>query len=278
MHKEAASPIVKQGTKTYTYETVRDVQTVATIMQLITTTRAERIALVTMTLHFEQKENIHKHRLPHHNLHYYYENLRPLVRKTDEVFLVDHKFYFLLPGANLQGGAIVQDRLWDALLWCVHNTNEGDVLRPHRMSIGHSAYPVPSRNFKQCLVAANKVRLIFDAYPEKTIPPAETQQLQADCQHATDTDLPILARQLGIPYLPLLPQKLSTRVQQLVNPKLAQELGCYPLGRERDVLTVAMSNPPDSSALERLRQETGLAIFPVLVHPRELQTALKQFI
>ena len=93
-----------------------------------------------------------------------------------------------------------------------------------------------------------------------------------------DEELPALARKLGIPYLSLLPRKPPQRVQQLVNPKLAQELHCYPLGRERNRLTVAMVNPQDRLALERLRQATGLDIFPVLTHPQELQTVLEQLV
>jgi hypothetical protein len=39
-----------------------------------------------------------------------------------------------------------------------------------------------------------------------------------------------------------------------------------------------MLNPQDKSTLERLHKETGLHIFPVLTHPRALQTALAQLI
>jgi hypothetical protein len=89
--------------------------------------------------------------------------------------------------------------------------------------------------------------------------------------------LPELARQLGVPYVSFLPRKLPVRLQRLVDPTLAQELRCFPIGRDRDILTVAMSNPGDHGVLDRLRRETGLNIFPVLAHPLELQTALKQF-
>ena len=68
------------------------------------------------------------------------------------------------------------------------------------------------------------------------------------------------------------------QVQHLVDPRLAQELGCYPLGRQRNILTVAMLNPRDRLALERLHQETGMDIFPILTHPQELQTALEQLV
>jgi hypothetical protein len=63
---------------------------------------------------------------------------------------------------------------------------------------------------------------------------------------------------------------------QVVSARLAQELRCYPVGRERNMLTVAMLNPQDHQTLERLRQETGLLIFPVLTHPEALESALKQ--
>ncbi|MFL5626790.1 MAG: hypothetical protein ACJ788_14495 [Ktedonobacteraceae bacterium] len=39
-----------------------------------------------------------------------------------------------------------------------------------------------------------------------------------------------------------------------------------------------MLDPQDRLALERLHQETGLDIFPVLTRPQELQTALEQLI
>jgi hypothetical protein len=44
------------------------------------------------------------------------------------------------------------------------------------------------------------------------------------------------------------------------------------------MLTVAMLNPVDHSALDRLKQETGLHIFPVLTHPQALQVALEQLV
>jgi len=89
-------------------------------------------------------------------------------------------------------------------------------------------------------------------------------------------ELPLLARKLGIPYLSLLPGKLPQRVLHTLSARLARELRCYPIGRERNMLTVAMLNPQDHTILERLHQETGLHIFPVLTHPEALERALKQ--
>ncbi len=231
-----------------------------------------QVALVTIALRFEQDGKTHTGRVAHsvdQSAYHYLENLRSLVRKTDSVFLLRDTFYFFLPSADIHGGAIVQERLWEALLWQVHNTLEGDFLRPRTMLIGHDACVAHCNDFDQCINAACAARLSFDLQPEK---------VSRKVAPTKDGELPILARRLGVPYVPLLPRKLPARIQRLVSPTLAQELHCFPIGRDRDILTVAMSNPQDRSALERLRAETGLNIFPVLANPRELQTALEQFV
>ena len=57
--------------------------------------------------------------------------------------------------------------------------------------------------------------------------------------------------------------------------KCSWRSGTVVLGHERDVLTVAMLHPQDGRVIDRLRQETGLRVFPVLTHPYELQVALE---
>lgn len=281
MSKEATSrPICEQLPQASAYEVVETVQTIADTMQLLTTTCTTQIALVTITLHFEHEGKITPARLMQvvRSKTYFLENLRSLVRKTDVLFLLGHTFYFLLLGANVEGGAIVQTRLWDALLWLIHNIHDREILRPRYMTIGHSAYPLPCSEFDECLAAAREVLQSFDTLPERTPRKATHRQTKSAQPQSSEEELPVLAKKLGIPYLMLLPRRPPQQVQQLVNLKLAQELHCYPLGRERGTLTVAMSNPQDSTILDRLRQETGLHIFPVLAHPRELQNALEQLV
>src|SRR5260370_8801728 len=87
---------------------------------------------------------------------YFLDSLRPLVRKTDVVFLLDTSLHFLLPGANLQGGGIVQSPLWDALLWCIHNSIDKEVTRPLEIAIGHSAYPSPWHSITEYIVSATR--------------------------------------------------------------------------------------------------------------------------
>ncbi len=269
--EHTAHEVMKPAGSVGSIESTDTIETIVSRIDTITKMRSTRVALVKIALRFEQDGKIYgnRHTLADQSARYYLENLRALVRKTDSVFLRRHTFYFILPGANLQGGAIVQERLWEALLWRVHNTLEGDFLRPRSMTIGHSAGEALCNDIHQCIDAASEERLIFELQPEKVARKAGAPK---------DGELPALARKLGVPYVSILPRKLPARIQRLVSPTLAQELHCFPIGRDRDILTVAMSNPQDSRALHRLRQETGLNIFPVLANPRELQIAVEQLV
>lgn len=310
---------IEQVTNSYTYDIVDTIDPIAAAIRQITSTYVEQMAMVAITLHFGARASndiasppgrvsasyaSDQATQPHHtgqgrgltqNL---LDHLRPLVRKTDRAFLLDRTLYFLLPGANQQGGEIVQNRLWEAVLWHINNVTDAAAVLPYSITIGHSAYPAPCIDIDKFIETANEIVLCFNFHPERPVRKARRaslsrKQISTRVPTSTDTriaeapasdaedegeDLPALARKLGIPYLTLLPGKLPEDLQQLVNPQLALELGCYPIGRERNMLTVAMLNPQDRSTLERLHQETGLHIFPVLTHPRALQTALAQLI
>jgi len=325
------------------YEIVEAIDPITAAADEITSTYVEQIALVAITLRFDSEMSGGNHGVVKTNTsssrrvsrrhvkdesaeeiaslaelltgeqvtRYLLDNLRPLVRKTDRVFLLgawypqgaplhQNTMYFLLPGANLQGGQIVQSRLWEALLWHVNTITHAETTEGRSpvsrsscsITIGHSAYPIPCTDIDEFIRAASAVVLRFERQPKRSEGPKRRKgrsdmevcekdhkglKLHLELENV-DEELPVLARKLGIPYLSLLPSKLPADITQLVDPKLAHELHCYPLGRERNMLTVAMLNPQDRSALDRLHRETGLHIFPVLTHPQALQTALEQLI
>ena len=276
MGYEAIVLPTKEATSTrYTYEIIDTMQPVQTAIEEILASGVDQVALVIIKLYYEQEA-----RSAHttQSSAYLLSILRPMVRKTDCVFLLGNALHFVLRGSNQQGGSIVETRLWEALLWRVHNMTEREFLRPASMTIGHSGYQESNASIEGSIEAANFVSLRYNWQSEKPsrkplrhlpTPPQTTED---------DTELHALARKLGIPYLTLLPHKLPTGVQRLVNPSLAQELRCFPIGRERNTLTVAMQNPQDNAALDRLHEETGLLIFPVLAHPGALQLALEQLV
>jgi hypothetical protein len=82
-----------------------------------------------------------------------------------------------------------------------------------------------------------------------------------------------LADQMGVPFV-CIPADLPSALRRLLSPEQAHELGAVPIGRTRGVLTVAMRDPADLSALQRLAAATGLTIFPVLAAPGDLARAL----
>lgn len=273
MRREEASLLASDDiASAYRYKIVHSTQDIAAAMQRAIEAVSEKVALVTICMKFEYQSRVARgHPMTaNRSVRYFLENLRLLVRKTDLVFLLDHSYYFVLHGANEEGGQIVQQRLWEALLWHIHTSMEPETLSPQSITIGHSAYPVPCDTVNACIAAANIARDSFEVSPEKSTPEQFAQPTQ-------DDELPALSRKLGVPYLTLLPRTLPTRLHQMVSAQLAQELHCYPLGYAHNTLTVAMSNPQDSRALERLHQETGLHIFPILVPSQELEAALEQW-
>lgn len=282
MGYEAISLPAQEATSTrYTYEIIDTLQPVRAAFAEMLRTGVEQIALVIIKLFYAQEAR--REQMTQSSA-YLLSILRPMVRHTDSVFLQENTLYFVLRSANQQGGSIVETRLWEALLWRVHNMTEQEFLRPASMTIGHSGYQESNASVEESIEAANVISLRYTWQGEKPSRKASRLlQVVHSTTHTTqaaedDNELPELARKLGIPYMSLLPQKLPAGVQRLVNPSLAQELRCFPIGRERNTLTVAMQNPQDSEALHRLHEETGLLIFPVLAHPETLQHALEQLV
>ncbi len=170
MSNEATSHIL---TEQYMYETIETTHELVAMAQHLTTTRVEQVALVAITLYFDTDEMTSGGRPLYADATtstlYLLNSLRTLVRKTDVVFLHANTLYFLLLGANLQGGQIVESRLWDALLWRIHNTIDAEVLRPHSIVIGHAAYPSPSTTVEAFIEAANNVSQSSTILPERPL-------------------------------------------------------------------------------------------------------------
>jgi Type II secretion system (T2SS), protein E, N-terminal domain len=270
MRTEALIPQISEYPIDTSYQRMTSMQAIACLLQQ--KVQIEKMGLVTVTLQFGQEERASSKVTQ--SIQYFLESLRPRVRKADAVLLLDQTCYFVLWGANQQGTAIVQERLWDALLWAVHNVNEMELLRPSFIASGQSAYPEPYTTLDHCLRATQTSSLNFVPQHEKSV--NNNISAPSPSQPSPENELQLLARQLGIPYLSQLPHNLPRRVLRLIKRQLAQELRCFPLGRERDTLTVAMVHPQDQQALDRLQSETGLRIFPVLTHPKELKSALEQ--
>lgn len=90
---------------------------------------------------------------------------------------------------------------------------------------------------------------------------SEIEQAHILSNIATNGSIPPPANS-GIPFMQL-PTKLPARLKHLIPYHLARELRCVPVGRDHNRLTVAMAQVVDVSALDLLKETTGMAIYPV---------------
>ena len=144
--------------------------------------------------------------------------------------------------------------------------------------LGFGSCPSPARSLEEALYRA-------DLLQEKiTFRPAVISQpmhLLAPVTNPRPAEKTIRTREAHqhtprancIPFMQL-PTRLPTRLKQFIPHTLALELRCAPVGRDHNRLTVAMDNPTDSRALFRLRETTGMVIFPVACESSALETLL----
>ena len=181
MSNEVATPLIHRlTTSPFPPDTLDTIVSTAEGMVSTDATDAEHLAFVTIQLLYAQEEPLRAHRAE----------------------LAGQSARYLLPGAHSHGGRIVRDRLWEALLWRVHNLTEQDILCPQGMAIGYCSYPMRGKTIRDCLAVSGKATLRFEAQPE------ETRRAQAGevpqgppAQDEADQQLAVLARELGIPYL-----------------------------------------------------------------------------
>lgn len=265
MREQRASRLLYPSSmNAYAYVDLGTVQELEDAVLVLWQREERELALVSFTFEFERAEQAAK------GTRALVERVRAFVRKTDQAFMLGTNCYFLLPGATLEGARIVQERLWQALLWHVHeqemDTGEG----PMAMQSSLRALPdVPQQSrqlVQQALRELQKTSRSFQFYQRQRLHPHETLSSAPG-----PGDLARLAQSMGVPYLSSLPRNLPLQVRNLVSKQLAQELQCYPLGCEDDVLSVAMTDPCNEAALDRLQRETGLTIYPILTSRHELQ-------
>jgi hypothetical protein len=92
--------------------------------------------------------------------------------------------------------------------------------------------------------------------------------------HAPSREAGSLSRMASaVPFLDL-PRELPLRLKQLLSYEVAVELRCAPVGRDQNRLTVAMADPHDTVAVQRLSEVTGMRIFPVACEIEDLDVLL----
>ncbi|MDX1659328.1 MAG: hypothetical protein R3343_10950, partial [Nitriliruptorales bacterium] len=95
---------------------------------------------------------------------------------------------------------------------------------------------------------------------------------------ATESDLVhALATKLGMPYVSLEPGTVEPDAAQMVSRSVAESLGALPIGfgDGGNELVVAVSDPNNTTAKEKIEAETGLPVRLGLAPRRALQQAIQ---
>ncbi|WP_438314262.1 type IV-A pilus assembly ATPase PilB [Candidatus Caldatribacterium sp. SIUC1] len=86
-----------------------------------------------------------------------------------------------------------------------------------------------------------------------------------------------LAEQLGIPYVDLDSYVIDPRVVTLLPEKFCRQHQVVPVGEEKNALILAMANPVDVVAIDRVRLMTKKEVKPVMASPQDIEKVLNAY-
>ena len=138
--------------------------------------------------------------------------------------------------------------------------------------LGFAAYPEPASTLAELLARLGRVRERIVFRPA-VLPEVACEQASSAGEMDQNLRKPVADRVQGVPFMRL-PRRLPTHLKRFVPYALALELRCAPVGRAHNCLTVAMANPADMRTIYRLREVTGMMIFPVSCDAAALETLL----
>jgi hypothetical protein len=87
----------------------------------------------------------------------------------------------------------------------------------------------------------------------------------------------VIAEKLRIPYVNLFEPEIPENVIKLIKPDVAKKYHVIPAKRDKNSLTLAMSDPLDIEAIDGIRFITGLNIKPSLALESEIRDAIKKY-
>lgn len=202
-------------------------------------------------------------------------SVRRVIRTSDQLLVRDEAgMVLVLPDVEEQGASSILERVYRSITLLQAETVIPPLTRETRVLIGCGSYPEPGATLEQLLYQSGLMARRFVLRPAITtqlrgVKPMPTQQV---AQNHHDP-LQESKGQTGIPFMQL-PKTVPARLKQLIPYHLAQELRCAPVGRAQQCLTVAMADPAQKQAVERLHALTGLTIFPVACSQAELDSLL----
>jgi hypothetical protein len=245
-----------------------------------------------LLLHISQLEHIHiapkstilhkrqRYHAPANLLEQVLINVRRTIRSSDHMLVhAGASVAVILPDVDQEGAQTLLERVYYSINLLQPETVIPPLKRETDIIIGIGSYPKPGTSIEDMLYHTGFIahRIILR--------PAVTTQLHGTRSiglsegillnrlQVEEDDSLVAARSNGIPYMQL-PARLPSRLKQLIPYALALELRCAPVGRDHNRLTVAMAQPTNVQAIDRLRETTGMTIFPVACEAKALDNLL----
>jgi GGDEF domain-containing protein len=250
--------------------------------------------LSVLLLHISQLEHIHinpKSAILHIRHRYHVSaslleqiliNVRRTIRSSDQILVHGGACVaIMLPDVDQEGSQALLERVYHSINLLQPETVIPPLKRETHITLGIGSYPKQGASLEELLYQTGFIASRI------TLRPAVTTQLHGtgsiglvevnlyNRDQDEENDSLVAARNNGIPFMQL-PVRLSMQLKHLIPYTLACELRCAPVGRDHNLLTVAMAFPSDSQAIDRLRSTTGMTIFPVACEAQALDDLLKQ--
>lgn len=244
-------------------------------------------------LHIAQLEHLHitpksavlhkRHRFhaPSNFLEQILLNVRRCIRYSDQMLIHDGTgAAIIFPEVDAEGASTILERVYHSVNLLQPETFVPQLKRETDILMGMGSYPKPGSSLEELLYHTGLIGRRLRLRPSVTAqlrgvkPAGMVEELLYNHQSEDDEQaLAPHARRNGIPFMQL-PSRLPQRLKQLIPYELALEIRCAPVGRDHNRLTVAMAHPSNMHAIERLREVTGMTIFPVSCEVGALETLL----
>lgn len=179
---------------------------------------------------------------------------------------------FLFPEVDQVGMSRIAERVSRGINLLQSETVIPPLLSETEVALGFGSYPEPGSTLAELLAHAGRVQTKIIFRPA-VLSESASQQAASGEEADQNPREPLTDRVQGIPFMRI-PRRLPAHLKRLVPHTLALELRCAPVGRDHNCLTVAMANPADMQTIYRLREVTGMMIFPVSCDIAALETLL----
>jgi len=211
-------------------------------------------------------------------------NVRRVIRTSDPILVhAGIGAVIIFPDVDQQGMYGIAERVYQSINLLQAETVIPPLQRITDILLGSGSYPEPARSPEEllyyCGLVVRKLMLrsaISTQLRSAGAAPAAggTEPVAPANGSLPESSNPEPSQDShGKPFMQL-PLQLSRSMKRLIPHELALELHCAPVGRDHNRLTVAMADPTNTKALDRLKEITGLTIFAVSCEEEALNSLL----